>query len=76
MDEQEKLIHNEQVKLWATFANNSGVACIAGGAFGVVWQAAATSAPFDASKIVVELAAFAFGIGLHFLGRSHLKNLL
>jgi hypothetical protein len=69
MTDQERQIHNEQIKLLATFFNNSGVAYIAGGAFALVWQGA-LSGVTDVSKFVTELAAMGFGFLLHYFGSS------
>lgn len=56
MTEQEKLIHNERIKLFATFLNNLAVTAMAGGAL----LPGLTNQPFLPSVLVALALATAF----------------
>lgn len=74
MTDQEKFIHNEQVRLRALFVNNIAVAVIAGGAFAGAWQTVQTGRIPPVAGLV-ELFALMAGVGLHCAARRHLKRL-
>lgn len=62
MNDQEKLIHNERTKLWATLLNNLSVASVAG----AVLLPAIIGNPYVSAETLASLiTGFLVGGGLH-----------
>jgi|HubBroStandDraft_6_1064221.scaffolds.fasta_scaffold323995_2 hypothetical protein len=74
MKEKEILIHNERTKLRATFFNNVGIAIIAGGAFGLIWQHVPGTEMKFYTYAIEGMAGFA-GLMSHLAGIAFLKAL-
>jgi hypothetical protein len=72
------LIHNERVKLTATWCNTLATALVAAGGFApgaaLVWGLAPSTTDFRILLLIV-LACLALGLSLHFVGRAFLGRL-
>ena len=75
MTNDERLIHNEKVKLRATFVNNLGAAAIAGGVFSLAWQAL-PQGTMSVNLMLIQLFAFGMGLGSHYVARKLLEELV
>lgn len=75
MDDKEKLIHNERVKLTASFFNNCGVASIAGGGFTILWEISSFSKVGPTAIITQAIAVF-LGFWLQNLARKHVASVI
>lgn len=74
----EQLIHNEQVKLTATYSNGLAIALFAVGGLAPVFSAfySSTPAPVHLGLIAASSGVCFFGsIAIHFLARAGLKEL-
>lgn len=72
---RDKAVHNEQVKLLATFLNGVGLAVFAVGGLAPIF---ASSMRFDGNsfvKVGVSFLCFAMGIGLHVVASRVLRRL-
>ncbi|MDP1604990.1 MAG: hypothetical protein Q8M03_17205 [Legionella sp.] len=72
------LVHNEQVKLTATWLNTLATAIVAAGVFAPMAALLYQVTPFvlDArTSFAVGFGCFALGGGLHLLGRALLRRL-
>jgi hypothetical protein len=80
MNDREKLIHNEQVKLSATFMNSIAVGTTVGGGFVTAWQMIinSTGSGFWPSNnlLIVQAVAFGGGFFFHQQAKKHLENLV
>jgi hypothetical protein len=76
-DEQKRLdtIHNERVKLMATWMNNVGVGCVIAGFLAPSIGAAALELPKAAWLILAQMIWIPIGVALHFMGRRILGGL-
>ncbi len=76
-DEQKRLdtIHNERVKLMATWMNNVGVGCVIAGFLAPSIGAATLELPKAAWLILVQMIWIPIGVALHFMGRRILGGL-
>jgi hypothetical protein len=76
MDDREKSVYNEQIKLFATFLNSMGVALTVGGGFLLAWQALASNAEPNWKRSFAEMFAVVLGFMLHKLGSLELEKLI
>ncbi len=76
-DEQKRLdlVHNERLKLTATWMNNVGVGCVVAGFLAPSLQAIASSNDNRAFLLAGFAVWFFIGVALHFMGRAVLKGL-
>jgi len=76
-DEQKRLdtIHNERVKLMATWMNNVGVGCVIAGFLAPSIGAATLELPKAAWLILAQMIWIPIGVALHFMGRRILGGL-
>jgi hypothetical protein len=77
MDDREKLIHNEQTKLYATFVNNTGLAIIAAGAFSFLSRGFTDNLSEHRTDMwIAQAIAICLGLGCHFTAKKALENLV
>ena len=75
MADLEVTIHNERIKLLATFVNGSGIAVFAVGGLAPMFSSIYGSQGATPALIFVSLVCFVVAAALHFVGSTILKRL-
>ncbi|MEM6382948.1 MAG: amino acid transporter [Pseudomonadota bacterium] len=75
MTDDEKLVHNERVKLYATFLNGLGIALFAVGGLAPLFSSVYGPQGVQPATLIISLLCILVAFALHYGARRHLRRL-